>query len=115
MPTHKPEPAKSSGSEVSLNELARQIGLDVKTEDKYLYLLEQVFIIFRVRGFSMNMRKEVVKSSKFYFYDNSIRNAVISNFNPIELRNDMGILWENYMVSERGPNALFRSTPRLLS
>lgn len=93
--------AYQAGSEVSLNELARQIGLDVKTVDKYLDLLEQVFVIFRVRGFSMNMRKEVVKSPKFYFYDNGIRNAIISNLNPIELRNDMGILWENYMVSER--------------
>jgi uncharacterized protein len=89
------------GSEVSLNELARQIGLDVKTVDKYLDLLEQVFVIFRVRGFSLNMRKEVVKSPKFYFFDNGIRNALISNMNAIELRNDVGLLWENYMVSER--------------
>jgi uncharacterized protein len=89
------------GSEVSLNELARQIGLDVKTVDKYLDLLEQFFVIFRVRGFSLNMRKEVVKSPKFYFFDNGIRNALISNMNAIELRNDVGLLWENYMVSER--------------
>ncbi len=93
--------AYQAGSEVSLNELSRQIGLDVKTVDKYLDLLEQVFVIFRVRGFSMNLRKEVVKSPKFYFYDNGIRNAIISNLNPIELRQDVGILWENYMVSER--------------
>ena len=89
------------GSEVSLSELARQIALDVKTVDKYLNLLEQVFVIHRVRGFSLNLRKEVVKSPKFYFYDNGIRNAVISNLNPIELRNDTGHLWENYMIAER--------------
>jgi len=89
------------GNEVSLNELARQTGMDVKTVDKYLDLLEQVFVIFRIRGFSLNMRKEVVKSPKFYFYDNGIRNAVISNLNPLELRNDAGTLWENYMLAER--------------
>ncbi len=89
------------GSEVSLSELARQLGVDVKTVDKYLDLLEQVFVIFRVRGFSLNLRKEIVKSPKFYFYDNGIRNAVISNLNPLELRNDIGTLWENYMVAER--------------
>jgi uncharacterized protein len=93
--------AYQAGSEVSLRELARQIGLDAKTIDKYLDLLEQAFVIFRVRGLSMNMRKEVVKSPKFYFYDNGIRNAIISNLNPIDLRNDVGILWENHMVSER--------------
>jgi uncharacterized protein len=93
--------AYQAANEVSLNELARQVGLDVKTVDKYLDLLEQVFVIFRIRGFSLNMRKEVVKSCKFYFYDNGIRNAIISNLNPIEIRNDIGVLWENYMVSER--------------
>jgi uncharacterized protein len=89
------------GSAVSLSELARQIGMDVKTVDKYLDLLEQVFVIFRVRGYSMNLRKEIVKSPKFYFFDNGIRNAVISNLHPIELRQDVGALWENYVISER--------------
>lgn len=89
------------GSEVSLNELSRQSGMDIKTVDKYLDLLEQVFVIFRLRGFSLNLRKEVVKSPKFYFFDNGIRNAIISNLNPLELRNDVGALWENYMLSER--------------
>lgn len=89
------------GSEVSLQGLSRQIGLDIKTVDKYLDLLEQVFVIYRLRGFSMNLRKEVAKSPKFYFYDNGIRNAVISNLNPLELRNDAGLLWENYMLAER--------------
>ncbi len=89
------------GSEVSLNELSRQSGMDIKTVDKYLDLLEQVFVVFRVRGFSLNLRKEVVKSPKFYFYDNGIRNAVISNLNPLELRNDVAALWENYILSER--------------
>ena len=89
------------GNEVSLSELARQIAMDVKTVDKYLDLLEQVFVIFRIRGFSLNLRKEVVKSPKFYFFDNGIRNAVISNLNPLELRQDTGQLWENYMLAER--------------
>lgn len=89
------------GSEVSFNELARQIGMDVKTVDKYLDLLEKVFVIFRVRGYSMNLRKEIVKSPKFYFYDNGIRNALISSLNPLEMRNDTGTLWENYIIGER--------------
>lgn len=89
------------GSEVSFNELSRQIGMDTKTVDKYLDLLEKVFVIFRVRGYSMNLRKEIVKSPKFYFYDNGIRNALISSLNPLEIRQDAGILWENYVISER--------------
>ena len=89
------------GSEVSLNELSRQIGMDVKTVDKYLDLLEKVFVIFRIRGYSMNLRKEIVKSPKFYFFDNRIRNALISSLNTLELRNDAELLWENHAISER--------------
>jgi len=64
-------------------------------------LLTKVFILFKLDGYSGNLRKEVVKSSKWYFYDNGVRNAVIANLNPLNFRNDLGALWENYMISER--------------
>jgi predicted AAA+ superfamily ATPase len=89
------------GSLVSTNELAGQVGLSGNTVIKYLDLLSKVFVIHRVGGFSRNMRKEISKNSKWYFLDNGIRNLLIANFNPIELRNDLGQLWENYMISER--------------
>lgn len=89
------------GSEVSLSELGRQLGLDYKTVARYLDLLEKSFIIYNLRGYSTNLRKEVTKKSKYYFYDNGIRNAIISNFNPSNLRDDIGKLWENFMVAER--------------
>ena len=93
--------AHQAGSEVSLTELGRQLGMDRKTVDRYIDLLEQVFIVFNVRGYSRNLRKEIVKNSKWYFFDNGIRNALISNFKPVELRNDQGLLWENYIIGER--------------
>jgi predicted AAA+ superfamily ATPase len=71
------------------------------TVEKYLDLLTKVFILYKVRGFSRNLRKEVNKSSKYYFLDNGVRNILVGNLNPIHLRNDMGELWENYMISER--------------
>ncbi|MEL7221212.1 MAG: ATP-binding protein, partial [Bacteroidota bacterium] len=89
------------GSEVSIPELSKSLQISRNTVDKYLDLLTKVFIITKVGGFSRNMRKEVNKSNKYYFLDNGIRNILIGNLNPIHLRNDMGILWENYMVSER--------------
>jgi predicted AAA+ superfamily ATPase len=89
------------GSEVSIPELSKSLQLSRNTVDKYLDLLTKVFIITKVGGFSRNLRKEVNKSSMYYFLDNGIRNILIGNLNPIHLRNDMGILWENYMVSER--------------
>lgn len=89
------------GSEVSLTELGRQLAMDKKTVDNYIGLLEQIFVIFNVRGYSRNLRKEIVKNSKWYFYDNGIRNALISSLNPLELRNDQGALWENYLIAER--------------
>jgi predicted AAA+ superfamily ATPase len=93
--------AFQTGSEVSLTELGRQLGMDKNTVDRYANLLAEIFIIFNVRGYSRNLRKEIVKNSKWYFFDNGIRNALIANLNPIDLRNDQGILWENYMLSER--------------
>lgn len=89
------------GSEVSANELATQLGINVRTVQHYLDLLEKSFVIFRLGGFSRNLRKEVTRSSKYYFYDNGIRNAVIAQFNRLDQRNDVGQLWENFMVIER--------------
>ncbi|KAA3618442.1 MAG: ATP-binding protein [Calditrichaeota bacterium] len=93
--------AYQTGSLVSHQELGKQLGMSKTTVERYLDLLAKVFIIHKVGGFSKNLRKEVVKNSKWYFYDNGIRNALIANLNPVELRNDIGLLWENYMVSER--------------
>jgi hypothetical protein len=89
------------GSEISYNELAQQLGISRNTVEKYLDLLSKVFIIHNIGGFSRNLRKEIVKSNKWYFYDNGIRNVLIANLNPIDLRNDVGQLWENYLISER--------------
>lgn len=89
------------GSEVSLQELGKQLGISKNTVEKYLELLSKVFILHKVEGFSRNLRKEITKNFRWYFLDNGIRNAVIANFNPIESRNDIGALWENYMISER--------------
>lgn len=88
------------GSQVSINELSSIIGLDHKTVDKYLSLLEQSFIIFRLPSFARNLRNELSSSSKYYFYDTGVRNAVIDDFRPIDLRQDHGALFENYIVAE---------------
>jgi len=89
------------GNEVSVNELAQNVGLNKNTVEKYLDLLCKVFIIYRVEGYSRNLRKEISKSPRYYFWDNGIRNILIANFNPLVLRNDSGQLWENYIISER--------------
>ena len=89
------------GKEVSLDELGKQLGMSRNTVEKYLDLLEKVFVIFKVSGFSRNLRKEITKTSRWYFYDNGIRNTLIANFNLITLRSDIGELWENYIISER--------------
>jgi predicted AAA+ superfamily ATPase len=93
--------AFQTGSEVSLSELAQHLAIDYKTVAKYLDLFEKSFIIYNLRGFSRNLRNEITNKSKYYFYDTGIRNAVISNFNEIALRNDMGQLWENFVFIER--------------
>jgi predicted AAA+ superfamily ATPase len=89
------------GQEVSLQELARQLGISKNTVESYLDLLSKVFVIYKVPGFSRNLRKEITKSNRWYFYDNGIRNAIISNFNRLDNRTDVGALWENYLASER--------------
>lgn len=89
------------GKEVSHSELATKLGMNKKTVERYLDLLEQVFVIVNIRGFSRNLRNEVTKTSKYYFCDNGIRNALINNFNPLSRRDDLGMLWENYLVMER--------------
>ncbi|MBU1160841.1 MAG: ATP-binding protein [Patescibacteria group bacterium] len=89
------------GNQVSLNELAGKLKIDIKTVDRYLDLLEKSFVIKRIGGFSRNLRKEVVSKAKYYFIDNGIRNAVISQFNKLEDRNDVGALFENFITTER--------------
>lgn len=89
------------GSEVSLSELGRQLEMSKQTVGRYMDLLEKTFVIFHVGGLSRNLRTEVSKSSRYYFYDVGVRNALIENFNPLAVRNDVGMLWENYCVVER--------------
>lgn len=89
------------GQEVSVSELATNLAINRRTVDRYLDLLSKVFVIFRVDGFSRNLRKEVVKNSRYYFYDNGVRNSLIQNFNSFKLRNDVGQLWENFLMVER--------------
>lgn len=89
------------GSEVNVNELSQLVGADNKTVEKYITLLEQAFVIFTLHAFSGNVRNEIRKSRKIYFFDNGIVNAVTGNFNPLRQRTDVGRLWENYLVSER--------------
>ena len=88
-------------SEVSYNELSRQVEIDKVTVQRYIDLLEKSFVIFRLRSFSRNLRNELKKSTKIYFWDNGIRNAVINDFSVLNLRQDKGKLWENFLVSER--------------
>ena len=89
------------GQEVSLNELSNSLGIAKQSVERYLDLLEKTFIIRKVGGFSRNLRKEVVKTARYFFWDNGIRNAVINNFSPLSQRNDAGMLWENFMYMER--------------
>lgn len=93
--------AHQVGNEVSLQELGAHLSMSKNTAERYLDILSKVFVVHKLSGFSKNLRKEIVKNSKWYFFDNGIRNAIIANFQPVELRNDVGALWENYMISER--------------
>ena len=89
------------GSEVSYDELGTQLGMSKNTVERYLDLLSKVFVVYRVGAFARNIRKEVCKAGKWYFYDNGVRNAILNNFSPLAVRNDVGHLWENYFLSER--------------
>ncbi|SFA89375.1 ATP-binding protein [Algoriphagus aquimarinus] len=89
------------GKEVSLEELGKQLGMSKNTVERYLDLLSKVFVVFKIGGYSRNLRKEIVKNSRWYFYDNGVRNAIIQNFNRLDLRADVGELWENYLAVER--------------
>ena len=97
------------GGEVSFNELGNLLGIDTATVQRYVDLLEKAYIIFHLHSFSRNVRNELKKSIKIYFYDNGVRNALISNFSTAELRNDTGTLWENFLVSERLKNNAFNN------
>lgn len=99
------------GSMVSTTELASQLGIDKKTVARYLDLLEKSFVLYRLNGFSGNLRKEINKMSKYYFYDLGIRNALIANFNPLTDRNDVGLLWENFLIIERIKKNSYLHTP----
>jgi predicted AAA+ superfamily ATPase len=84
-----------------LRELGTHLGIDYKTVARYIDLFEKSFVLYNLRGYSRNLRKEITKKSKYYFYDNGIRNGIISNFNTLSRRDDVGSLWENFLVSER--------------
>ncbi len=92
------------GQEVSYQELANKLGVNRLTVQKYIDILEQSFIIFKLNSFSRNLRKEITKSIKVYFYDLGIRNSLIENYNPLDIRNDVGALWENFCILERKKN-----------
>ena len=92
--------ALQTGSEVSCEELGRKLGMSKNTVEKYLDLLAKTFVIYRLGAFSRNLRKEVTKAGKWYFYDNGIRNALIGAYNSLALRQDVGALWENYLIGE---------------
>ena len=89
------------GNEVSLEELSNNLGVSIETVERYIILLEKAFVIFRLPAFSRNLRTEIKKSRKIYFYDCGIRNALIRNFNSLDLRSDVGALWENFCITER--------------
>lgn len=89
------------GSEVSYNEVARTVGSDPKTVEKYIDLLEKCYVLYSLQGLSRNLRNELKKTRKILFYDTGIRNAIIRNYAPVELRSDMGSLWENFFIMER--------------
>jgi predicted AAA+ superfamily ATPase len=96
------------GSEVSMNELADKLQMAKETVMSYIDLLEKAFVVFRLSGYSRNLRKEITRHDKIYFYDLGVRNAVIENFNAIKFRNDSGKLWENFLIAERLKTQTYR-------
>ena len=95
------------GGEVSVAELGTRLGMSRNTVERYLDLLEKAYVIYGRLGFSRNLRKEIARSRRYYFYDNGIRNGLINNFNPLALRDDAGALWENYVMVERRKHNLY--------
>jgi len=89
------------GNEISFNEIGNLVNAKSETVEKYIGLLEKVFVVFQLNAYSQNVRNEIRKGKKVYFYDNGIRNAILGNFNTIESRTDIGALWENFIISER--------------
>jgi hypothetical protein len=102
--------ALQMGNEVNYNELAQTVGINKITVQNYIEILEKGYIIFRLNSFSRNLRNEIKKNRKIYFYDNGIRNMITGNFNPLELRIDKGALWENFLVSERLKQHIYKET-----
>ncbi len=98
------------GSEVNYNELARTIGVNKITIQKYIDVLEKMYIVFRLNSFSRNLRNEIKRNRKVYFFDNGIRNMIIGNFNTLKLRTDIGPLWENFLISERKKQNIYKDT-----
>ena len=99
------------GNEVSYNELGQIVDLDNQTIENYILILEQAYIIFRLNPLSRNLRNELKRKRKIYFYDNGVRNALIAQFQPIDLRQDIGALWENWLISERKKSLTYHSIP----
>ena len=93
--------AYQMGQEVVYSELAKLLGIDKNTVSSYIDILENNYVVFRISGFSKNLRTEIKRNQKIYFYDNGIRNAIIGDFRPLDIRNDKGALWENFLISER--------------
>src|SRR5690606_8078996 len=89
------------GNEVSYNEIAQLVGVDKNTVNSYIDILEKGYVIFRLPSFSRNLRNEIKTNQKIYFYDTGVRNAIIGNLNPLQTRQDKGILWENFLITER--------------
>lgn len=102
--------ALQMGSEVNYNELSQLVGINKVTVQKYIDILEKGYIVFRLNSFSRNIRNEIKRNRKIYFYDNGIRNMIIGNFNQLNLRLDKGALWENFLVSERRKQNLYKDT-----
>ena len=98
------------GNDVSYNELASNLNTTVKTVQRYLDILEKSYILFRLNGFSRNLRKEFSKTPRFFFWDNGIRNSIISNYSSLEMRDDVGRLWENFCISERHKRQTYAQT-----
>lgn len=98
------------GNEVNYNELSQLVGINKTTVQKYIDILEKGYIVFRLNSFSRNLRNEIKQNRKIYFYDNGVRNMIIGNFNQLDLRTDKGALWENFLVSERRKQNLYKDT-----